>query len=192
MAVPSFVLFAYVITILNILEKALINMSAVLESYLFSVIYLKTSSSIFSLSYSEKSEYFQIFTWNSLSNSSRTLSSGVSKCIAKQFAVQWPSLGIIIRLTLSSSSTLTRFFGCTIHWSTSDSHAIIQSLSSLEFIFKKREHSFFSYDSRSLHKWRCNSNLIFFSTADCTPKQFFFVISSSLCPLIFINFLFFH
>ena len=88
MAVPSFVLFAYVITILNILEKALINMSAVLESYLFSVIYLKTSSSIFSLSYSEKSEYFQIFTWNSLSNSSRTLSSGVSKCIAKQFAVQ--------------------------------------------------------------------------------------------------------
>ena len=88
MAVPSFVLFAYVITILNILEKALINMSAVLESYLFSVIYLKTSSSISSLSYSEKSEYFQIFTWNSLSNSSRTLSSGVSKCIAKQFAVQ--------------------------------------------------------------------------------------------------------
>ena len=143
MTVSSFILFAVVITtsVLNILKKALMNMSAVLESYLFSVIYLKPSfHCILSLSYSEKSEYFEMF------------SSGISKCTAKQFAIEWPSPCIIIRLRLSSSSTLTRLFGCAIHCSTSDEHVITQSLPSLESIFKKREHSFFSYDNRSLRK----------------------------------------
>ena len=105
--------FVYLITtlVLNILEKALINMSAVLKTYLFSVIYLKSSSSFLSSSYSEKFEYFEMFPQNSLSNRSKTLPSGVSKYTAKQFAIQLPSPGIMIRLRLSSSSTLTRFFG---------------------------------------------------------------------------------
>ena len=105
--------FAYVITtlVLDILEKTLINMSTVLKSYLFSVMYLKTSSSFLSSSYSEKFEYFEMCSQNSLSNRSETLSSGVSKYTAKQFALQLPSPGIMIRLRLSSSSTLTRFFG---------------------------------------------------------------------------------
>ena len=85
MTVSSFILFAYVITtlVLDIFEKASINMSAVLESYLFSVIYLKTSSSILSLSYSDKSKYFEMFSRNYFCNRSRTVSSGVSKCTAK-------------------------------------------------------------------------------------------------------------
>ena len=78
----SFILFAYVITtlVLNILEKALKNVYPVLESYLFSVIYPKTSNSILPLSNSEKSEYFEMLSRNSLSSRFRTLSSGLSKC----------------------------------------------------------------------------------------------------------------
>lgn len=93
--------------VLYIRGNAFKNIFAVLFFWLFSEMYFKTCNLILSSLRSKKSNY--IFSLNSVSKRSKTLSSCSLEWTAKQFAMQWPSSGVVLKLRPSSWSDLNLF-----------------------------------------------------------------------------------